>query len=312
MIEALSNIIPNNADDIVIFSHIFVNILDVFLVAWLIYRCMLWVRGTRAQPMIIGMIIIGFVYIISRYIGLVTLNWILGNFLGSVILVIVILFQEDFRRALINLGLLRGLSADVPKEMEVAINEIAHATTELSEKKVGALIVIARDVGLQDYSEHAVRIDAVVTHQLLQAIFHHTSPIHDGAVIVEGGRIVCAGAILPLTFNPTISKRYGTRHRAAIGLSERTDAIVVVVSEETGGVSMIREGKITKDLNEKTLANALNRLVVVRQTRRQKLLSRSFVSAEKLTAKEDQRHKGDHKNSPQEMENENNIEKQNN
>lgn len=269
------------------------NILDLFLVAWLIYRGMLLVKGTRAQPMLTGLIIIGFIYVFSRYLDLVTLNWILGNFLGSVILVIVVLFQEDFRRALINVGLLRGFNNDVPLVMEEAIKEIATASAELSEKRIGALIVIARDVGLHDYVEHAVGIDATVSHQLIEAIFQHVSPIHDGAIIIQDARLTCAGAVLPLTFNPTISKRYGTRHRAAIGLSERTDAIVVVVSEETGAISMIREGKIIKDLNEKTLINALNRLIIVRQSRRKKLLSRSIINTERFRGEHSRRKEPD-------------------
>ncbi|MCC6933680.1 MAG: TIGR00159 family protein [Deltaproteobacteria bacterium] len=261
---------------------IITNVLDLLLVSWLIYRTMLLVKGTRAQPMLTGLIIIGFIYVISRSLDLVTLNWILGNFLGSVILVIVVLFQEDFRRALINVGLLRGFNTDVPIAMEEAITEVGIAVSSMAEKRIGALIVIARDIGLQDYVEHAVRIDAQVTHQLIESIFQHSSPIHDGAIIIQDGRIICAGAVLPLTFNPTISKRFGTRHRAAIGLSEHSDAITVVISEETGSISMIREGKIIKDLNEKTLVSALNRLIIIRQSRRKKLLARSFISSERL------------------------------
>ncbi len=130
--------------------------------------------------------------------------------------------------------------------------------------------MIRRDVGLEDYTEHAVRLDAAVSHQLLISVFLPTSPLHDGAVVVERDRVVAAGAVLPLTFNPSISSSYGTRHRAAIGLSERTDAVMVVVSEETGGISLIREGRMTKDLNEKTLYNALHRLTVFRHQRAQR------------------------------------------
>lgn len=243
------------------------GILDVLLVYFLIYRTLLLLRGTRAEPMLLGLGIIVLIYIVSRELNLATLNWILGNFLGSVILVIVVLFQDDLRRGLTKVGLFPSFGGDVPKALERSIKEISQAAGELSSRRIGALIAIRRDVGLEEYTEHAVQIDAVISHQLLVSIFLPTSPVHDGAVVVQNDRIVAGGAVLPLTFNPGVSKTYGTRHRAAIGLSERTDAVIVVVSEETGGISLIREGKMTKDLNEKTLHNALHRLTVFRHQR---------------------------------------------
>ena len=243
---------------------------DVVLVYFLIYRLLLLVRGTRAERMLLGLGIVVLVYIASRAFHLSTLNWILGNFLGSVILVIVVLFQEDLRRALTRVGLIPGLGGDVPKALELSIKEISHAAGQLASRRIGALIALARDVGLEDYTEHAVAIDAIISHQLLVSIFLPTSPLHDGAVVVEGDRIAAAGAVLPLSFSPSISNYYGTRHRAAIGLSERTDAVIVVVSEETGTISLIREGRITRDLNERTLYNALHRLTVFRHQKRSK------------------------------------------
>ena len=248
-------------------ANVGISALDVLLVYYLIYRLLLLVKGTRAERMLLGLGIIGLVYVCSLALSLPTLNWILGNFLNSVIIVVVVLFQDDFRRALTKVGLIPGLGGDVPKALELAIKEVSQAAEELSARRIGGLIVIRRDVGLEDYTEHAVQIDAVVSHQLLVSIFLPTSPLHDGAVVVEGDRLVAAGAVLPLTFNPGISSSYGTRHRAAIGLSERTDAVIVVVSEETGTISLIRESRITKDLNEKTLYNALYRLCVFRHQR---------------------------------------------
>ena len=245
--------------------------LDVLLVSFLIYRLLLLIRGTRAEPMLLGLGIIVLVYVVSRELNLATLNWILGNFLGSVILVVVVLFQDDLRRALTKVGLFPSFGSDAPKALEHSIKEIAQAAGELSSRRIGALIVMRRDVGLEEYSEHAVKIDSLISHQLLVSIFVPTSPLHDGAVIVEGDRVLAAGAVLPLTFSPNISKSYGTRHRAAIGLSEKTDAVVVVVSEETGSISLIREGRMTKDLNEKTLYNALHRLTVFRHQRAKKI-----------------------------------------
>ncbi len=242
--------------------------LDVLLVFFLIYRTLLLVRGTRAEPMLLGLGIIVLVYIASRLLHLSTLNWILGNFLGSVILVIVVLFQDDLRRALIKVGLVPGFGSDAPKTWEISIREISQAAAELASRRIGGLIVIRRDVGLEDYIEPAVKLDALVSHQLLVSIFLPTSPLHDGAVIIETDRIVAAGAVLPLTFSSSISKSYGTRHRAAIGLSERSDALIVVISEETGTISLIREGRISKDLDEKALFTALHRLMFFRQQRR--------------------------------------------
>lgn len=251
-------------------GNVIISALDVLLVYYLIYRLLLLVRGTRAERMLLGLGIVGLVYICSIALNLPTLNWILGNFLKSVIIVVVVLFQDDFRRALTKVGLIPGFGGDVPKALELSIKEISQAAEECSSRRIGALMVIRRDVGLEDYTEHAVQIDAIVSHQLLVSIFLPTSPLHDGAVVIQGDRVVAAGAVLPLTFNPGISSSYGTRHRAAIGLSERTDAVIVVVSEETGTISLIRESRITRDLNEKTLYNALYRLCVFRHQRGRK------------------------------------------
>lgn len=263
-------------------------IFDVALVSFLIYRVLLLVRGTRAQPMLTGLGIILLVYILSRYLGLVTLNWILGNFLGSVILVIVVLFQEDLRRALIKVGLSPGIGQEAPQALATSIREVSQAAAELASKRIGALMVIKRDIGLEDYTEQAVTVGANVSRQLLNSIFHPSSPLHDGAVVIEGDKIAAAGAVLPLTFNPLISSSYGTRHRAAIGLSERTDAVIVVVSEETGTISLVREGRITRDLNERTLYNALHRLTLFRHNRRRRQMLRRFA----VFRKEEQREEG--------------------
>ncbi len=249
-------------------GRVFSVALDVTLVAVLIYWILLLVRGTRGQTMLLGLGIIGFFYVVSRWFSLVTLNWILSNFLGSVILVIVVLFQDDLRRGLIKVGLIPGLGGGLPGDLDLSIREIARAVHELSQTKTGALIVVRRDVGLEDYLEHSLKLDALVSRELFLAIFAKSSPLHDGACIVEGNRVLVAGAVLPLTFDPSISGSYGTRHRAALGLSEHTDAVVVVVSEETGAVSLVREGRITTDFDERSLYNALHRLTLLRHRRR--------------------------------------------
>lgn len=240
-------------------------LLDILLVSTLIYKVLLFVRGTRALPMLAGLGMLLLVYWLSSELGFLALNWILGNFLGSVILVVVVLFQDDLRRGLIKVGLLRRFSQNSGNGQEQTLREVATAASELSRKKIGALIVIQRDIGLNEYTEHAVKLDSLVSHQILISLFNTSSPLHDGAVIINGSRLLVAGAVLPLTFSPTVSAKYGTRHRAAIGLSERTDALAVVVSEETGGISLVREGKITKGLTEKTLLVTLRSLIVLRK-----------------------------------------------
>lgn len=245
-------------------------ILDVAVVSWLIYRALLMVRGTRAEPMIIGIGIVILVYLASRLFQLATLNWILGNFLGSAILVVVVLFQEDLRRALIKVGLVPGFNTEVPERIEGTLREIARAAQELSNRRIGALIVLRRDVGLEDYLESAVRLDAQVSYQLLISLFLPTSPLHDGAAIIEGDRVLVAGAVLPLSFSRNVNLTLGTRHRAALGLTERTDALVVVVSEETGTITLVREGKLVRDLDETTLTSALLRHTVRREQRRRR------------------------------------------
>lgn len=255
---------------------LFLNAVDVLLVSFLLYRILLLVRGTRGLVMLVGLVIIAIFYAISRELSLVTLNWILGNFLGSVILVIVVLFQDDLRRGLVKVGLMPGLGSSYTEELEVSLREIARTAAELSSRRIGALIVIRRDVGLEDYIERAIKIDAIVSRELLVSIFAKSSPLHDGAVIVDGARLIAAGAVLPLTFNPSVSSAYGTRHRAALGLSEHTDAVVVVVSEETGAISLVREGRITTDFDERTLLSALVRLTLLRQRRRRTGLSAIF------------------------------------
>jgi diadenylate cyclase len=245
-------------------------VLDVVLVSILIYTILLLVQGTRGLTMLLGLLIIGVFYVVSREFSLVTLNWILGNFLGSVILVIVVLFQDDLRRGLIKVGLIPGFSGSIPQVLEQTIRDITRASSKLSSDRLGALIVFRRDVGLEDFLEHAVKVDGLVSYQLLVSIFQKTSPLHDGAVIIEGERLLAAGAVLPLTFDSVRSSNFGTRHRAAIGLSERTDAVVIVVSEETGRISLVREGRITSDFDEKSLFNALFRLTLLRNRRRAK------------------------------------------
>ena len=249
------------------YRYLLISIVDLSVVYYLIYKILLLIRGTRAERMLIGLGKFFILYFIADYFDLVTVNWILGKFLGSVIILVIILFQEDIRRALIKVGVLGGSISESVHDYEQCLHQIASAAIELGDKKTGGLIVIKRNVGLEEYSENAVKLDAVVSKPLLISIFQNSSPIHDGAVIIEGNRITFASAVLPSTFNPQLSSNYGTRHRAAIGLSERTDAVVVVISEEHGNVSVVREGRISRELDQKGLFATLYRLTIFKEQR---------------------------------------------
>ncbi len=239
------------------------DIVDISIIAFISYQMINLVRGTRTAQMLIGFLIVLGTYLASQYFALHTLNWLLSNFLASIILVIVIIFQPDIRRALTQVGAGRSFSAAERVAQGQVLEEIVRAAVLLASKRIGALIVFERDVNLSEYIEVGTRIEAKVTRELLQAIFLATSPIHDGAVIIQQGRITAAGCFLPLTVNPNVSKTLGTRHRAAIGLTEETDAVVVVISEEEGKVSLVREGRIIRDLDAGTLRSTLQQLFAV-------------------------------------------------
>ncbi|MGK2944659.1 MAG: diadenylate cyclase CdaA [Desulfuromonadales bacterium] len=248
----------------------FLDLLDILLVAFIIYRIMLLIKGTRAVQMLVGMAVILIIYVASQLGGLYTLNWILDNFLSSIILVIVVLFQHDIRRALIHVGR-NPFFADLSfREETRVIDELCKGCVVLSQKNLGALIVVERETGINDFLEVGVELDAKPSSDLIHAIFHHASPIHDGAVIIQLGRITRAGCFLPLTQNPDIDPRFGTRHRAAIGLTELVDAVVIVVSEETGRISVVVGGKMTRELELTTLKKVLKRLLEPRRQRGKK------------------------------------------
>jgi diadenylate cyclase len=235
--------------------------LDIALAAWLIYRLILLLKGTLALRALIGLAILLFGYVASQFAGLRTINWLLNNFLGSLIVVLVIVFQHDIRRALFSFSRDRSGADHAKDEAHEVTEELALAAETLAKKKIGALIVIERGMTLNHFLEVGTEIDAKVTSELISSIFLPYSPIHDGAVIIQRGKLTKAGCFLPLTQNPEISKALGTRHRAAIGLTEVVDAVVLVVSEETGKISVAVGGRITRDLEPGTLRKVLKRLL---------------------------------------------------
>jgi diadenylate cyclase len=233
------------------------SLIDILLVAGLFYRGLLVIRGTRAVPMLWGLCLLTGLYFLATKTGLITLGWILGRFLDGIVLVIIVLFQDQIRGALTKVGSQPIFSAEVSSAQTVAVEDIVVACSRFSRAKIGALIVITRTVGIGDFVEGAVRLDALITRKLLGSIFSKESPLHDGAVIITDARIAAAGCVLPLTSNPNLDPALGTRHRAAIGITERSDAVVVVVSEETGAISLVCEGKITRNFDPEPLQTAL-------------------------------------------------------
>lgn len=243
------------------------NVLDILIVAFLIYRGLLVIKGTRASPMMWGLTVIVALYVLSKYLGLVTLDWILGNFLSSIILVVVVVFQEEIRRGLTKVGMSWFFRKSGKQVFNKTVEDITLVCSTLSENKLGGLIVIQREIGLDDFVEEAVILDSNLNRKLLYALFVKGSPLHDGAVLLEGERIKAAGCVLPLSFDPDLDPSLGTRHRAALGISERSDAVVIVVSEETGSISLVHDAKMTRNLEASVLRESLLRLLSIQSSK---------------------------------------------
>jgi diadenylate cyclase len=235
------------------------NLVDVILVAVLVYRGLLLVRGTRSAPMLAGLTLVIGMYLVANFFGLLTVSWILGNFLDSSILLIVVIFQDEIRRGLTKFGLRPLFKKNSNIEITSVIDDITLAVTKLAKAKLGALIVIQREVGFDNLIEAAVPLDALINRKLLYSLFVKDSPLHDGAVLIQGDRIKAAGCVLPLSYNPDLDPNLGTRHRAAIGLSEKSDALIVVVSEETSLISVADEGTLLRNLEVQALKDYLER-----------------------------------------------------
>ncbi len=231
--------------------------LDILIVSFIIYRIILLIKGTRAVQMLKGFAVIFLFYLLAEKAELAILHWILTNFLSSLILIIIVIFQHDIRRALAHVGTVPFFSSVERVDEEAVFDELLKAATALANKKIGALMVIEREIGLKNYIDVGTKLDAAVNKEVLQSIFLPNSPLHDGAVIIREGRLIAAGALLPLTAN-RVDKSLGTRHRAAIGLTEETDAVVVVVSEERGRVSFVEGGRILKDMDSDALRASLS------------------------------------------------------
>jgi uncharacterized protein (TIGR00159 family) len=234
-------------------------VIDIAILALLIYQLLLMIRGTRAVNILLALASVALLYVLTGP-GLLRLNavhGIIGNLLFYLPLILIVLFQNQIRQALAQLGK-NPLSGLLPKrDNENVIEEISLAAAALASKRIGALIVVEREMGLRTFSETGIALDALVSYDLLMNLFTRRSPLHDGAVIVAEGRIAAASCYLPLTTNPSLSRTYGTRHRAAIGITEESDALAIVVSEERGVVSLAEAGKISEPMDARQLKLAL-------------------------------------------------------
>ena len=255
----------------------FINLIDILVIWFLIYELMVLVRGTRAVQLFKGIIIIIVVKLISWYIGLTTVSWVMDQIINWGVIAMVVIFQPEIRRGLEHLG--RGTMFTRTKteneEEEALITQLDQAIQYMSKRRIGALIAIEMDTGLEEYIETGIPLDAEVTGALLINTFIPNTPLHDGAVIIKGGRIAVAAAYLPLSDSKLIPKELGTRHRAAVGISEVTDALTIVITEETGGVSITKDNELIRDMTQENYLKFLRaHLYKKESTDQNKLLDR--------------------------------------
>jgi diadenylate cyclase len=259
MLEALNTLVSRT-------SFTWWDAIDILLVAVLIYEFLKLIRGTRAVQMAASSGLIVLLFIASTTMPLTTVNWLIRNMVGYVVFAAIVLFQSDIRRALAHFGrtpFFRVLTR--PDTNNETIEEVVVAANTLAGRRQGAIIVLEREIGLRNYVESGIPLDAQVTYDLLVSIFQPSAPLHDGAVIVQEGRVAAASCFLPLTVQPALSRELGTRHRAAIGLTEENDAVAVVVSEESGLISIAIDGTIERGLGPDQLRSRLTALVVQRR-----------------------------------------------
>src|SRR5512132_3172885 len=244
------------------------DLLDIAVVAVLIYELLLLIRGTRAMQMALsGAFLIG-LFFLSEWLDLETVNWLIRNLATYMVFAVIVLFQADIRRALAHFGRAQFFKYfERASSDDETLEELVVAATTLATRRVGAIIVIERQIGLRNYIEGGIPLDATVTYDLLASIFNTGSPLHDGAVIVQGDRIAAAACFLPLSVNPRVSRDLGTRHRAALGLTEENDAVALVVSEERGMISLAIGGYLERDLSADALRIRLRSLLGVRRQR---------------------------------------------
>lgn len=238
------------------------DLVDIAIVGFLFYNLLLLIRGTRAVQMLLGLFAVVAVYQVAKIVHLRTLEKIIESFFILLPIAIIVLFQDEIRRALANIGRNPLLVRAHSHRLKTALDIVARAAEALAERKLGALIVIERQEGLRNFSENGIRLDAVVSLELLVNLFTRDTPLHDGAVVIRAGRIAAASCFLPLSSDPNLSREIGSRHRAAIGISEQTDAVAVVVSEESAEISLATDGRLLRALDGAALRAALARALL--------------------------------------------------
>lgn len=246
-----------------------VSVIDILIVAFVLYKAMMIIKGTRAVQLIKGLVILILASLASNYAGLRTVGWILSQLQTALVVALPIVFQPELRRALEQIGrgkfFARPMALLNQEALEVLLNEVVKAIKILSKNNTGALIIIEKETGINDFIETGIKIDGIVSAEFLVNIFIPKSPLHDGAVVIRGDRVIAASCFLPLSENPNLSKELGTRHRAALGLTEQSDSIALIVSEETGVISVAEEGRLTRYLDEITLREILAKRLQTRQ-----------------------------------------------
>jgi diadenylate cyclase len=257
------------------------DVLDIILVSIILYRMILIVKGTIAARMLAGVAVLLLALFLAKYMQLYTMDWLIQSFWTQVVIAIIVIFQPEIRKALAQMGESSFLQSFTSAEELKSLDEIVKATVALANRKIGALIVIERDVSLREYVEIGTQLDAKVNKDLLLSIFHPSSPIHDGAIVIKGNRISAAGCFLPIRLGTAVSKTYGTRHRAGIAITEETDAVAVIISEETGTISLAIDGKINAPLDMGKLRDMLTKLFTEQKK------SKSTPKKSRLQAKED-------------------------
>lgn len=256
----MGDILSNFFSDLIL-SIGFTDVIDIVIVAFIIYKALEFIKETRAEQLVKGLLVLVIMAFVSGLLNLYTLNWILKGTMQIGVIALVILFQPELRRALEYVGRSKIMPSNFLEldkdEAKHLIGEFVRAVEAFSSNRVGALIIIERETALNDIIETGTTVDAEVSAELLGNVFYEGAPLHDGAVIVRGDRLIAAGCMLPLTQNKNINKELGTRHRAGIGITEISDAISIIVSEETGIISMAIDGKLSRFLDVKTVEKTL-------------------------------------------------------
>ena len=269
------------------------DIVDILVVAFFLNKLYLMLKNTRAASMVKGLLMLLLIMLVSKWLNLYVINWILEKFMTMVMIALPVVFQPELRRALEQIGrgkLFRRSTVLNEMQVETMLEAVATTADDLSRNKIGALIVFERETGLDDYIETGIQIDGLISTALFENIFIPNTPLHDGAVIIRGDRIMAASCLLPLTEARNLSQELGTRHRAAIGLSEQTDALILVVSEETGAVSLARGGALQRYLTHRDVKDLLRPVMKQPMLNWKDSLIAKFNS---LRSSEDEDKKGD-------------------